>query len=144
MGKDDVQKIGEPRAAVDDRPDLPPLHKAIKSLKDKCYGVVRYAYLKEWDYYVLETKEFKMSVRKARDPALYKYLEDHKLKDELFWICVEGMDYYPIFNNQSCKWGTSDGEKSAQYWLEGEAIDRKLPENEPPDENDVDPQNIPF
>ena len=144
MGKDDVERVSKGRAAIDDRPDLPPLHKAIKSLKDKCYGVVRYAFLKEWDYYVLETKEFKISVRKARDPELYQYLEDHKLKDEMMWICIEGMDYYGIFNHQSCKWGTSDGDKSAQYWLEGEIADRPLPELELSDNDDLEPVIIPF
>lgn len=144
MGKDDIKRIGEPRPAIDDRPDLPPLHKAIKSLKDRCYGVVRYAFLKEWDYYVLETKEFKMSVRKGRDPALYQYLEDHKLKDEMMWICIEDMDYFPISNNQSCKWGSSDGEKSAQYWLEGEIQDRPLPQLDPLDGDDIDPLDIPY
>ena len=131
MGSDTVTRIGTSRDINEDQKDLPPLHKIIKSLKDKCYCVVRYAYLKEYDYYIVETKDFKLGVYKRKDPDLFAYLENHKLKDEQFWLCVEGLSFYPVSKDVKCSWGGQDGAKSAQYWLETDAVDLPLPE---PDE----------
>ena len=123
MGMNDYEIIAPPKSAVEDRPELPHLSKCIKSLKDGCYAVVRYAYLKEWKYYVIETRQFKLSVYAQKHPELWEFLEGLRLKGTCFWICVRGLEYFIISQSRKISWGSVGSDKSEQQCLEGELED---------------------
>ena len=130
MGKDDVTLIGNRRGQVEEKVDVPHLNKVIKTLKDRCYAVERYAFLKEWNYYIVETKSFKLAVKQGNDPTFYHYLSKHLMKDEAIWICIDGMNFYPIMAKTKTPWGNSETDKATQCWVEGESHDRPLPDAE--------------
>ena len=130
MGMDDVVIVGKIKPVEEPKPDLPPLYEIIRTLRDKCYAPVRYAYLKEWKYYVIETKEFKVSIKKKSDPDFFEFLEYAGLKRKSFWICIDGLKFYSIVSNQEWVWTSSETEKSIQYWVELELEDIPLPKRE--------------
>lgn len=130
MGMNDVIIVGKARPVEEPKPDLPPLYEVIRTLRDKCYAPVRYAYLKEWKYYVIETKEFKLSVKRKSDLDLFEFLEYAGLKRKSFWICIDGLKFYTVISSEEWVWGSSETEKSIQYWIEGEPEDAPLPKRE--------------
>lgn len=130
MGKDDVTLVGNRCVRVEEKVEVQYLHKVIKTLKDRCYAVERYAYLKDWDYYIVETKSFKVAVKKNLDPVFYSYLSKHIMKDEEIWICIDGMNYYPVMAKTKVLWGNSESDKATQCWVEGETHDRPLPSSD--------------
>lgn len=130
MGINDVNLIGPAQSTISDYPRLEPLFKVIKTTKDGCYAAVRYAYLREYNYYVVETRHFKVSIKREKTPQFFQYLENHKTKEEAFWICVRGLSYYLISSGLSCNWGSAETDKAIQFWAEAEVGDRPLPTSE--------------
>lgn len=127
MRKDDVVLIGNKQGKVEEKVELQPLSKVIKSLKDRCYAVTRYAYLKNWNYFIVETKEFRLSVKPSVDPIFFSYLQLHSKTTEAIWICIDGMNFYPIMAKSKLEWASADSDKSSQCWVEGDVFDRPLP-----------------
>lgn len=127
MGVQDYQLVTPAKPAITERPEMQALHKVIKHLKPQCYVVRRYAYLRKYDYYIVETNEFKLGVYQDKNPSLYLFLQKHKLRDEVFWICVDEGEYYVISRAEKAFWGNANSENSIQFWLESDHSDMKLP-----------------
>ena len=127
MGAGDVTLVGNKQGKVEEKADVPYLNKVIKTLKDRCYAVERYAFLKDWNYYIVETKAFKIAVKQTTDPTFYQYLSKHLMKDEAIWVCIDGMNFYPVMAKSKLAWGNAESDKATQCWVEGETHDRPLP-----------------
>lgn len=134
MGQNTFSRGNKKKAIETEKVELPYLQKVIAKIRTGAYPVARIAFLKGWNYWILETGKFKVKATNGQDADVVEQLMQLPDKEITFYVCVEEEDYYIAWTEKDADWREYDSDKATNYVSDIDTTRIELPSDDDVDD----------